>query len=192
MYLFFDTETTGLPKNWQAPANDVNNWPRIIQLAWALYDVDRNLMEKQVVLIKPEGWQMPTDEFWVKNGFTQEKNMAEGVPIKAAIGFLIRAERACKLRIAHNIAFDSKIVRAEVIRTFGEDNHKFESQKMCTMMASTDYCKLPGKRGYKWPKLIELHEKLFGEGFTGAHDAMNDVEALAKCFFKMVDLKIIG
>jgi len=34
MYLFFDTETTGLPKNWKAPIEDLNNWPRLVQLAW--------------------------------------------------------------------------------------------------------------------------------------------------------------
>ncbi len=33
MYLFFDTETTGLPRNWHAPASDLANWPRLIQLA---------------------------------------------------------------------------------------------------------------------------------------------------------------
>ena len=38
MYLFFDTETTGLPKNWKVPATDLNNWPRMIQLAYLIYD----------------------------------------------------------------------------------------------------------------------------------------------------------
>jgi hypothetical protein len=36
MYLFFDTETTGLPKSWKAPVTDVNNWPRLVQLAFLL------------------------------------------------------------------------------------------------------------------------------------------------------------
>lgn len=38
MYLFFDTETTGLPKEYRARTEDVDNWPRVVQLAWALYD----------------------------------------------------------------------------------------------------------------------------------------------------------
>ncbi|KAF0237889.1 MAG: DNA polymerase III subunit [Prolixibacteraceae bacterium] len=42
MYLFFDTETTGLPKNWKAPVTDLNNWPRLVQLAYLLYDSDGN------------------------------------------------------------------------------------------------------------------------------------------------------
>ena len=27
MYLIFDTETTGLPKNFKAPITDTDNWP---------------------------------------------------------------------------------------------------------------------------------------------------------------------
>jgi hypothetical protein len=38
MYLFIDTETTGLPKNYKAPLHDLSNWPRLIQIAWLLYN----------------------------------------------------------------------------------------------------------------------------------------------------------
>ena len=38
MYLFFDTETTGLPRNWKAPVTHLNNWPRMIQIAWIACD----------------------------------------------------------------------------------------------------------------------------------------------------------
>ncbi|HET7116363.1 MAG TPA: hypothetical protein VFI29_07720 [Hanamia sp.] len=37
MYLFFDTETTGLPKNWKAPVADLNNWPRLSELHYKLF-----------------------------------------------------------------------------------------------------------------------------------------------------------
>ena len=33
MILFFDTETTGLPKNWKAPITDLENQPRLVQKA---------------------------------------------------------------------------------------------------------------------------------------------------------------
>jgi len=38
MFLIFDTETTGLPKNFNAPITDVDNWPRCVQIAWQLHD----------------------------------------------------------------------------------------------------------------------------------------------------------
>lgn len=45
MYLFFDTETTGLPKNYKAPASDSDNWPRLVQIAWSIYDAEGNSWE---------------------------------------------------------------------------------------------------------------------------------------------------
>ena len=38
MYLIFDTETTGLPKNWNAPVSDIDNWPRCVQIAWQVQE----------------------------------------------------------------------------------------------------------------------------------------------------------
>lgn len=40
VYLFFDTETTGIPRNWRAPVTDLTNWPRIVQVAWLECDED--------------------------------------------------------------------------------------------------------------------------------------------------------
>ena len=53
------------------------------------------------------------------------------------------------------------------------------------MQSATDYCQLPGRYGYKWPKLSELHQKLFDKDFDNAHNALADVEAMVKCFFEM-------
>lgn len=56
MYLFFDTETTGLPKRWNAPVTDLENWPRLVQLAWIMYDDRGNMLESRDVIVKPEGF----------------------------------------------------------------------------------------------------------------------------------------
>jgi DNA polymerase III epsilon subunit-like protein len=60
-YLFFDTETTGLPKNWKSPANDVYNWPRLIQLAYLLYDDKGNVVSSGNHIIKPDRFTIPID-----------------------------------------------------------------------------------------------------------------------------------
>jgi DNA polymerase III epsilon subunit-like protein len=190
-YIFFDTETNGLPKNWQASAEDVDNWPRVIQLAWALYD-DDGLIEKRVDLIKPNGWVVPLDPFWIEHGFSTEKNMAEGIPMEEALSDFVAVRLTVDFSIAHNIAFDSKILRAEMIRL--GMIYEFSSKKICTMTSSTTFCKLPnpnGRKGYKWPKLIELYDVLFKEEMVDAHDAMGDVTALAKCFFALKEKGII-
>ena len=61
----------------------------------------------------------------------------------------------------------------------------FLKPKCCTMKSSTNYCKLPGKKGFKSPRLAELHQILFGEGFDNAHNALADVEATARCFWEL-------
>ena len=61
MYLIFDTETTGLPKNWNAPITDVDNWPRCIQIAWQLHDELGNCIEHEDYLVKPDGFNIPYD-----------------------------------------------------------------------------------------------------------------------------------
>ena len=53
MYLIFDTETTGLPRNYKAPITDSANWPRAVQIAWQLHDQWGNLIEHQDFLIAP-------------------------------------------------------------------------------------------------------------------------------------------
>ena len=61
MYLIFDTETTGLPKRWDAPITDTDNWPRCIQIAWQLHDGMGNLIEHQDYIITPDGFNIPYD-----------------------------------------------------------------------------------------------------------------------------------
>ena len=61
MYLIFDTETTGLPKNWNAPVSDIDNWPRCVQIAWQVHDSLGNCIENNDFLIKPDGYNIPYD-----------------------------------------------------------------------------------------------------------------------------------
>jgi DNA polymerase-3 subunit alpha len=61
MYIIFDTETTGLPKSWNAPITDTDNWPRVVQLAWQLHDEMGRLIEAKDYLIDPDGFDIPYD-----------------------------------------------------------------------------------------------------------------------------------
>ena len=59
MFLVFDTETTGLPKKWNAPVSDIDNWPRCVQLAWQLHDVKGKLISNHSYLITPQDFNIP-------------------------------------------------------------------------------------------------------------------------------------
>jgi DNA polymerase III epsilon subunit-like protein len=184
MYLFFDTETTGLPKNYQAALDDFSNWPRIVQLAWSLYDNEGNHWESHNYIIKPEGFLIPAESTKIHR-ISQERAEQEGVSIKSALQHFVEEAISSHNVVAHNIDFDEKIVGSELMR-LGLDNPFFTVNKICTMKLSAAYCKIPSSRGgYKWPNLTELYQNLFQTNFPEAHDAVFDVRACADCFFEL-------
>ena len=183
MILFFDTETTGLPKNWKAPVTDLDNWPRLVQLAFLVYDFDGNLIHSCNEIIKPNGFTIPNEASKV-HGITSEIANQRGSKIGDVLElFSIHLKRA-KVVVAHNMAYDEKIIGSELIR-LGFENTVDSKEKICTMISTVDLCKIDGPFGYKWPKLEELHRFLFKHDFDGAHDALADIQATAKCFWEL-------
>jgi len=186
MYLFFDTETTGLPKNWKSPITDLNNWPRLVQLACLLFDNVGNKISECNFIIKPDGFYIPVEVSKI-HGISNERAIREGQPIKFVLQhFNLLIEQANYL-VAHNMAFDEKIVGAEFLRN-GMVNSIHTRKKICTMEKTTNFCAIDGQYGYKWPKLSELHYKLFRTDFEEAHNAAVDITITAKCFWKLRQL----
>ncbi|MDI9320313.1 MAG: 3'-5' exonuclease [Phycisphaerales bacterium] len=183
MYLFFDTETTGLPRNWKALVSELNNWPRLVQLAFLYYDNNGNKISGGDFIIKPEGFTIPTDVSRI-HGISTERAIREGQSLRAVLlNFQSLIGQASYL-VAHNMSFDEKIVGAEFLRN-GMQNSIQTKNKICTMEKTTNFCAIDGPYGYKWPKLSELHYKLFRTGFEEAHNAAVDITATAKCFWEL-------
>jgi len=183
MYLFFDTETTGLPRKWRAPVTDVDNWPRLVQLAFLCYDEDGQKMSAGDDIIKPDGFLIPSNATRI-HGISTEKASAEGKPLKEVLHFFLEHIVQAEVLVAHNISFDVKIVGSELIRA-GMNNILQSKRQICTMQSSTEFCALSAPYGNKWPKLSELHYKLFGTGFEEMHNAAHDIQATAKCFWEL-------
>lgn len=188
MYLFFDTETTGLPRRWNAPVTDVDNWPRLVQLAWICYDDQGERLESRNAVIKPEGFTIPAEVARI-HGITQQLALEKGENLETVLEEFSGKIDEAQALVGHNISFDECIVGAEFER-LRMMTSLFLKPKYCTMKTATDYCKLPAKKGFKAPKLSELHQALFGTGFEHAHDALADVEATARCFWKLKELGI--
>lgn len=190
-YLFFDTETTGLPKNWNAPITDSQNWPRLVQLAWVYYK-DGFEIESKDYIIKPEGFYIPEDSSKVHN-ITQAKALQEGAVLQTVLQEFSNLIIQSDFLVAHNMSFDQMIMGAEFLRK-GLPNF-FENKKtICTKEISTEFCAIPSSSGFKefkWPKLAELHTKLFGKDVENAHNAFTDVQATAKCFWELKNRGII-
>jgi DNA polymerase-3 subunit alpha len=191
MFLIIDTETTGLPEKYDAPVSDVDNWPRLVQLAWQLYDSKGELIGSEDYIVKPEGFTIPYNAQKV-HGISTERALEKGKDLNFVLGEFAGAVERSSFIIGHNIDFDKSIIGAEYVRT-KIPNQLFEKTSICTKEESTGYCAIPDIRGdkYKWPTLAELYRKLFNADLQEAHNASADVAATARCFFELLRNSVI-
>ncbi len=192
MYLIFDTETTGIPHNKTAPITDLDNWPRVVQLAWQLHDNKGKLLSQHNYIIKPEGFDIPYKAEQV-HGISTKRALAEGHDFNKVLSVFVSDLEKTSLLVGHNIEFDISILGAEFIRHSINTEALLNKGKLDTGIVSTEFCQLTGGIGgrLKMPRLVELHEKLFGKDFGDAHDASYDVAATARCFFGLLTQKVV-
>ena len=203
LLFFFDTETTGLPRDWEAPSSDVTNWPRIVQISWIVSNVRGQIISRQNYIVKPEGFSIPPELAKV-HGITTERALKEGEKLNNILDYFLRDLQQVSYIVGHNISFDKNVVAAEIYRK-GNEKHLDENcidkyvdmletkPTICTMLSSTNFCRIPRyDNGYKWPKLSELYYKLFNKELVDAHDSSVDVQATFDCFWRLKELGIIG
>ena len=185
--LIFDTETSDLC-DFKAPHTQPSQ-PNIIQLACILADEKETYTEFKTLVDPSEAdfdWKMGQGAENI-HGISKEMVLSAGISTRSTMmtfaGLLAKAD----VIVCHNVQFDKKLVMTALHRTGGVTTlDKLQSHPAyCTMQKSTNLCQLPGKFGYKWPKLLELHQFLFGETFDGAHDALEDVRATLRCYREM-------
>ena len=187
-YIFFDTECNGLPFSNKLGVDDTSNWPRMIQLAWLVTDEHGNILKRQSHIIYPQGFII-TNEVENLTGITTSRAKSEGVNLRTVLNEFMDDLVDAELVIGHNIDFDKHVLGCELYREGLDYDELFNKESVCTMQRSTNFCAIPNPNsyygGYKWPKLEELHRKLFGCNIFGAHDALTDVEATKKCFYEL-------
>jgi len=191
MYLIFDTETTGLPKRWDAPITDTGNWPRCVQIAWQLHDEMGKLIEHQDYLIQPEGYNIPYDAERI-HGISTELAQADGISLSEVLKKFNVALSKSKFIVGQNLKFDINIMGCEFHRLGIESPmSSMPVLDTCTEVTAT-LLQLPGGRGgkFKLPTLTELHSYLFNKPFSEAHNATADVEATTRCFFELIRTEI--
>ncbi len=191
MFLIFDTETTGLPKNWDAPLTDFDNWPRLVQLAWQVHDEKGALVDVKNFIVKPEGFIIPRGSEKI-HGISTERALSEGQPLDFVLDQFNEELAKVKSVVGHNVEFDNAVVGVEMLR-MSKETPLFDLNIIDTKEVSTEFCALPGGRGgkFKWPTLSDLHDKLFGESFDAAHNASADVQATARCFLELLRIGIL-
>lgn len=186
----YDTETSGLPKSWSAdPLSRPDDWPHVVQLAWALVntETDRAVSQWSGILQLPAGVEIDPGSEAI-HGIGTLEIQAHGVNAARARETFTAALSRADIAVCHNVEFDRRVMLATAVRE-GDEALRSALGKvhLCTMLAGVDICRIPGPRGLKWPRLIELHEHLLGVDFEGAHDAMADVMACARCFLRLLE-----
>lgn len=188
MYFLFDCETTGLPRIRYFSPEVADEWPRLVQIAWARYDSRGNVEDARCHIIKPDGFRIPDDATRI-HGITQAHALRAGRDLAEVLDeFLEAAARPATVLVAHNLDYDFGVVGSELVR-MRKPLHFLDIPGICTMKSTTELCRLPrpGGFGYKWPTLEELHTWVFGHSYDGAHDASLDLEACARCFFRLLE-----
>mgnify|MGYP002266703050 CR=1 FL=1 len=105
--------------------------------------------------------------------------------IEDVIDDILHSVNTPDIIIWHNIEYDEGMIRLELKRL--DKLYKYlPQQSMCTMKTTVDFCSLQWNwKRFKYPKLWELHKKLFWEYFIWAHDALTDVKATLRCFLEL-------
>lgn len=191
--MFFDTETTGFSP------------PAIVQI-WIVvweYEEDGKIIKEEAIDLLFNPKEKIQKEASDVHGFTLD--MVQDKPsFSTYIPEFVKLVNECELVVWHNVKFDISAIEFE-IRRFYKDMWKEIDEKVlsfltkirdkskCTMLSTIDFCEIPGRFwNYKWPKLLELHEKLFNKTFDCAHNAMADIQATRDCFFELKKRGIIS
>lgn len=184
----FDTETTWFISKKET---DLNKQPRIVQFAGILWDINNGIFveEKRVnILINPK-MPIPFGASQVHHIYDIDIKDAPG--IEEVLDEIMEYINNPDIIVWHNIEYDQDMVKLELKRL--EEEYKYKpKQVICTMKTTVNYCALQWNwNRFKYPKLWELHKKLFDEYFVWAHDAMVDVEATLRSFVKLVNEWVI-
>ena len=204
--LVFDTETSGLlPKGTFLTKDKLDLFPHMVQFSWIVFDTQENKIVKiQDYIIKlPTSFQLSEESIKI-HGITNEISQTKGVDVSLAMDAFIKDFNSAKMVVAHNLEFDLKILRADIMRILTKTHDekliskynnfiselKRTTKLYCTMQESIDLCNIKitnvnGKEYTKFPKLAELHDKLFQTTPNNLHNSLNDVLVCLRCFYKM-------
>lgn len=182
-YLIFDTETTGLPPRGLTFFSHWKVWPRLVQIAWLLFDVNGYLIERKNAIIRPEGFSIPEKTVQI-HGITTQYAEHFGEDIRQVIAEFSRDIRRSTVAVAHNFDFDCQVVAAECMR-MGYANPLTAMPRICTMKSSPGVCRDHHYGRTKWLSLRDLHVALFASEYEGVHNAEADAAACARCFFAL-------
>jgi len=206
--IIFDTETSGLPKSKLISPDTLNLWPNIVQFSYLIYDTDLNIITDifDNIVKMEEGFDINEDSTKI-HGITNIISKEKGINITTIIENFFKNLINIDLIVGHNISFDINMLKVEILRLIYNKNNTILNEDLkslkynlhfitnfkniyCTMKESLELCGVKildksGKEYLKFPKLIELHEKLFECIPNNLHNSLNDILVTLRCFLKL-------
>jgi len=176
-YVVIDTETSGLGKI-----------DTVLQLAYEQFDGAGNCLNSFCKFFRPAHDYEIHPEAAKVNNLTKAYIDLHGEHSSRyydELRYLRALADDGSIFVGHNISFDLRIINQDLMR-YGVG--KFEP---------TTYCTKNNGRIREWtgisnPSLLKLYTYFFNEIFDGAHDALADVKATARCFFELKRLGIVA
>jgi DNA polymerase III epsilon subunit-like protein len=204
--LVFDTETTGLPQTKFISPLTIEQWPYIVQFSYVIYDTDLNdIIQSRDCIIKiPEYIFIPEESSKI-HGITKNICERKGLSMSYVLNEFFYYLREVDKLVGHNIEFDINMIKVELLRIINDKsktNEQIRAYKYdlhfltnyenicCTLKDSITFCNIQmqsknGKPYLKYPKLIELHNKLFSNSPMNLHNSFNDILVTLRCFMKL-------
>lgn len=204
--LVFDTETTGLPETKIINPDTLKLWPHIVEFSYIIYDTDENdIVETFDTIIKVKEDVIIPDESIKFHRITNKISAEDGRDIDIVLNNFFHHLQNVDLLVGHNITFDINMVTIELLRIINDDTivkkEKMEHKQnlhfltnfkyiYCTLKESIVLCNIKsvnkfGKEYIKFPRLNELHEKLFESTPNKLHNSFNDILVTLRCFMKL-------
>jgi DNA polymerase III epsilon subunit-like protein len=181
-YLLLDTATTS---RYQSHA-------RLIHVAYIVADDTGQVLQQRRQLIQPAGFQIDNTEI---HGITHQQAIQEGRTAAAVLKNFLELLPEADLLVAHNTEYAKKVLFNE-LRELGWTKTYFSSlynqPTYCTMESTVDFCNIrdPKRDRLKFPRLVELHEKLFRSSYDMDEGGHSKVNALKDCFFELKRLNV--
>lgn len=199
--LVFDTETTGLAKTQIISPSTIHLWPHVVQFSYIVFDTESNeiVKIKDSIIKVPDGFTI-TEENAKIHGITTEISLAKGIDLLPVLEEFFADFDSADHIVGHNVSFDINMIKAELQRLIMNSSDKKLQEYLttintstkfyCTMQETIELCAIELKDKYgrpykKFPKLVELYQKMFGVTPKNLHNSLNDVIVCLRCFIKL-------
>jgi DNA polymerase III epsilon subunit-like protein len=154
---------------------------------------------KDSIIKVPDGFII-TEENAKIHGITTEISLAKGVDLLPVLKEFFADFDSADHIVGHNVSFDINMIKAELQRLIMNSSDKnlqdylttinTSTKFYCTMQETIELCAIEMKDKYgrsykKFPKLVELYQKMFDVTPKNLHNSLNDVIVCLRCFIKL-------